>query len=112
MSQSKVKSHSRRTQSGTTRVRESRRKNKKSLGKKIAIAGAAGVGLVGLGLVINRLKNSKGFTIEHKQNRVRPKMDGPVTKETGKWSSMTANKNHLKNSRAVLEDAKWRKKLK
>lgn len=53
---SKVKSHIRRTKKGVSRVKEGNRsKRKMSIGKKLAIAGATGVGLVGLGLAGKRL---------------------------------------------------------
>lgn len=79
MAESKVKSHSRRTKSGQVRVKEGRRKNK-SLGKKIAIVGGAGVGLVGLGLVGKKL--NKTIQVRKAIKDFKPQSDGAVRGQT------------------------------
>ena len=85
MAESKIKAHTRRTQSGTTRVREGRRKNRKSLGRKIAVTGA-GLGAAGLitayGLKKRRdFKDSKLLVNLAKQKIRNPKhMDDPTKK--------------------------------
>lgn len=105
MAESKIKSHSRRTKSGTVRVKEGRRK---SLGKKIAIVGGAGIGLVGLGLAGKKLTKE---VIRQKAIRdFKPKSDEILNMLTMQGS--TPNKPSLQKDIAwtMLDEAKYKKR--
>jgi oligoendopeptidase F len=95
MAESKIKSHSRRSKDGKqVRVKEGRRK---SIGKKIAIAGATGVGLVGLGLAGRKLV--KEITRQKNIREFNPTIDSAKVGMTN---------NYKPREQTILEDSQER----
>jgi hypothetical protein len=88
----KVKSHTRKTKDGVSRVKSH---SKKSLGKKIATVAGAGVGLAALGLAGKKLSKTVAKRAEIKN--FKPKTEGPLLREY--------ETNMLENSRQARVDS-------